>query len=147
MAPCHWCRKSLNLKQGTRDHVVPRSAGGGSAIGNLVLACKPCNNQRGDFPFEEYEALWAQLRKKAITVEEFEETVAAKKFILQFQRNPEITVRRKRVNRGGARCELCKQRDCSPGLHRIYWLGSEYCPWCWALACSPATHRDDLKRT
>jgi 5-methylcytosine-specific restriction endonuclease McrA len=31
----------------TLDHVVPRSKGGRLECGNLVLACRACNNERG----------------------------------------------------------------------------------------------------
>jgi 5-methylcytosine-specific restriction endonuclease McrA len=39
----------------TRDHLVPRAAGGAGTIDNLVLACRRCNCERGDTPAE----LWA----------------------------------------------------------------------------------------
>lgn len=32
----------------TMDHVIPRSRGGASTWENLVAACKPCNNIKGD---------------------------------------------------------------------------------------------------
>lgn len=44
----HTCRYCL--KRGVRlecDHVIPISRGGGSNLGNLVTACKPCNRSKG----------------------------------------------------------------------------------------------------
>ena len=38
-------RRTPNLA--TLDHVVPRSQGGRLECGNLVLACRACNNERG----------------------------------------------------------------------------------------------------
>lgn len=34
----------------TLDHVVPRSLNGANARSNLRLACKACNNRRGNTP-------------------------------------------------------------------------------------------------
>lgn len=31
----------------TRDHLIPRSHGGGRIPGNIVIACRHCNNNRG----------------------------------------------------------------------------------------------------
>lgn len=38
----------------TEDHIIPKSAGGGDDMGNLVLACIECNNERGDMPAADY---------------------------------------------------------------------------------------------
>lgn len=40
----------------TEDHVIPRSAGGSDDLANLLLACFPCNNDRGDMPIEAFRA-------------------------------------------------------------------------------------------
>ncbi len=52
---CHWCRRPMFLAPpgvdstrpdlATREHLVPRSRGGGEGE-NVVLACKKCNNER-----------------------------------------------------------------------------------------------------
>jgi len=45
----------------TRDHVLPKSLGGTLAKGNVVLACRTCNNKKGDAPIgEAYERLLGQ---------------------------------------------------------------------------------------
>lgn len=43
---CFWCGAA---RPGglTRDHVVPLGAGGADAPANVVLACGPCNRERG----------------------------------------------------------------------------------------------------
>lgn len=33
----------------TVDHVIPRSRGGTHSLGNLVIACVPCNSAKGDW--------------------------------------------------------------------------------------------------
>lgn len=54
---CHYCDiicerskdGSDNRKNvATREHVVPSSLGGANALYNIVVACKGCNNKRGN---------------------------------------------------------------------------------------------------
>ena len=48
---CAYCgRADLPL---TLDHVIPRSKGGDDSWENLVAACLPCNNRKGDRTPEE----------------------------------------------------------------------------------------------
>lgn len=62
---CHYCgsilirktRKQKHLampphQTPTIDHKTPKSKGGSSAIGNLVLACMACNFRKADKPYE-----------------------------------------------------------------------------------------------
>lgn len=45
---CWMCKRPLVGGDGmTIDHVIPRSRGGTNWIGNLRLACGPCNRHRG----------------------------------------------------------------------------------------------------
>jgi 5-methylcytosine-specific restriction endonuclease McrA len=43
---CHYCGKQVGAKALTMDHLVPIIRGGRSAKGNLVPACKDCNNRK-----------------------------------------------------------------------------------------------------
>ncbi len=45
---CQYCARPFPTAEFTLDHVIPRSRGGGSTWENLVSACKPCNNRKGD---------------------------------------------------------------------------------------------------
>jgi len=49
---CQYCgrhRKELKGRQFlTRDHVLPVSRGGGNEWANVVTACSPCNNRKGN---------------------------------------------------------------------------------------------------
>lgn len=46
MSQCAYCLESgVPL---TRDHVIPRSAGGPTAVWNIVNACEPCNRLKDD---------------------------------------------------------------------------------------------------
>ena len=49
---CQYCgrhRRELKTRQFlTRDHVVPVSSGGGNVWRNVVTACSPCNNRKGN---------------------------------------------------------------------------------------------------
>ncbi|HUU41733.1 MAG TPA: HNH endonuclease signature motif containing protein [Desulfatiglandales bacterium] len=43
---CHYCGRHVDPGQLTMDHVVPIIRGGKSSKGNLVPACKDCNNKK-----------------------------------------------------------------------------------------------------
>jgi 5-methylcytosine-specific restriction endonuclease McrA len=45
---CCWCGKHLERKEVTVEHLIPKSHGGYNAFYNLYLACKPCNQARGN---------------------------------------------------------------------------------------------------
>ena len=49
---CCWCgietTNELGPRQGTVEHIIPRSKGGTSNISNLRIACAACNSHRGD---------------------------------------------------------------------------------------------------
>jgi hypothetical protein len=44
---CHWCKKPLSINTSTIDHVIPLHRGGLDNANNRVLACEPCNRERG----------------------------------------------------------------------------------------------------
>lgn len=43
---CHWCGQPVSAKEMTMDHVVPIARGGKTTKGNVVPACKICNNKK-----------------------------------------------------------------------------------------------------
>ena len=43
---CHYCKSPTPPKKLTMDHIVPVSRGGKSTKGNVVPACKECNNKK-----------------------------------------------------------------------------------------------------
>jgi 5-methylcytosine-specific restriction endonuclease McrA len=43
---CHYCGRQVGAKGLTMDHVVPLIRGGRSNKGNLVPACKECNDRK-----------------------------------------------------------------------------------------------------
>jgi 5-methylcytosine-specific restriction endonuclease McrA len=50
---CHHCGKTFPPHELTMDHLVPLVRGGRSTKGNLVPACKDCNNKKKhQLPFE-----------------------------------------------------------------------------------------------
>lgn len=52
---CYWC--GVAFREGfeeTIDHLEPRSKGGTNDDSNCVLACKGCNNKRGNDDFASY---------------------------------------------------------------------------------------------
>jgi 5-methylcytosine-specific restriction protein A len=43
---CYYCGRSVDTRELTMDHIVPLTRGGKSTKGNLVPACKDCNNKK-----------------------------------------------------------------------------------------------------
>jgi 5-methylcytosine-specific restriction enzyme A len=43
---CYYCNKEVGRANLTMDHIVPLSRGGKSKKGNIVPACKDCNNRK-----------------------------------------------------------------------------------------------------
>ncbi len=50
---CQYCGKKGGAGELTLDHVLPRSRGGATSWENLVAACRPCNNRKGNHLPEE----------------------------------------------------------------------------------------------
>jgi len=46
---CHYCEKSFAKEDLSMDHKTPISRGGSTSKGNLVVCCKPCNNEKKYF--------------------------------------------------------------------------------------------------
>ena len=47
---CQYCGVELTLNTSTMDHVLPISKGGKTTWHNVVTACYPCNNSKGNNP-------------------------------------------------------------------------------------------------
>ena len=45
---CAYCGVPLSVDEMTLDHVLPKAKGGDSGVGNLVAACRTCNEIKGD---------------------------------------------------------------------------------------------------
>jgi 5-methylcytosine-specific restriction protein A len=43
---CYYCQQHVPPKELTMDHIVPISRGGRTTKGNVVPACKECNNKK-----------------------------------------------------------------------------------------------------
>ena len=43
---CYYCGETVDPRELTMDHIVPLARGGKSTKGNLVPACKECNNKK-----------------------------------------------------------------------------------------------------
>ena len=54
---CYFCGEQVSPKELTMEHMVPLIRGGKSSKGNVVPACKKCNNKKKyllPFEWEEY---------------------------------------------------------------------------------------------
>ena len=61
---CHYCNAAVGRKNLTMDHIVPLSRGGKSKKGNVVPACKACNNKKKYLLPIEWEEYLDSLVKK-----------------------------------------------------------------------------------
>jgi len=59
---CHWCGKATPPSELTMDHIVPLARGGRSVKGNVVPACKRCNNQKKQLLPMEWERYLSLVR-------------------------------------------------------------------------------------
>lgn len=62
---CHYCGRQVGRDRLTMDHVVPLSRGGKSKKGNVVPACKECNNRKKYLLPLEWEAYLESLRERS----------------------------------------------------------------------------------
>lgn len=66
---CVYCNRRVQRvfkgddSMATRDHIIPRGHGGTADFDNLTLACKGCNNKRGDMEQGEFIRLMASNAK------------------------------------------------------------------------------------
>ena len=65
---CHYCGDNVGSKNLTMDHVVPMSRGGKSKKGNLVPACKECNNKKNYLLPIEWEEYLRTLKNEETTL-------------------------------------------------------------------------------
>ena len=62
---CYFCGKKIHPKELTMDHIVPLIRGGKSSKGNVVPACKECNNKKKYLLPIEWEEYLKTLKKDA----------------------------------------------------------------------------------
>ena len=61
---CHYCGREVGRKNLTMDHIVPLIRGGRSTKGNIVPACKECNNQKKYLLPVEWEEYLEKLKEE-----------------------------------------------------------------------------------
>lgn len=61
---CHYCGGAAEPKSLTMDHIVPISRGGKSTKGNVVPACKTCNNRKKQLLPMEWDDYLASVRSE-----------------------------------------------------------------------------------
>lgn len=62
---CALCGNEVDLKDASRDHIIPRAAGGGNGRDNIQLTHKTCNNRKGDTL---YPKDWQEQLKRAMII-------------------------------------------------------------------------------
>jgi 5-methylcytosine-specific restriction endonuclease McrA len=63
---CFYCGRSVSPRDLTMDHIVPLVRGGKSSKGNIVPACKECNNKKKHMLPMEWDAYMAKLNENSI---------------------------------------------------------------------------------
>ncbi len=63
---CYYCGRVVGRENLTMDHVVPLIRGGKSKKGNVVAACKECNNKKRYLLPLEWEAYLKALDEKSL---------------------------------------------------------------------------------
>ncbi len=61
---CYYCGRKFRVDELTMDHLVPLARGGRSVLGNVVPACKDCNNRKKYLLPSEWEEYLSSLRKE-----------------------------------------------------------------------------------
>jgi len=54
---CHLCDKWVPLEEASRDHVIPRYHNGKTTWGNIKLAHRSCNSQRGHMDVDDFQLI------------------------------------------------------------------------------------------
>jgi len=62
---CVECGEYVELKDASRDHIIPRAKGGGNGRENINLTHKKCNNMKGD---EVRPDNWREQLKRKMTI-------------------------------------------------------------------------------
>lgn len=65
---CYFCKRKVSPKELTLDHVVPKIRGGKSTKGNVVPACKECNNKKKYMLPIEWEEYLERLKKDPLSL-------------------------------------------------------------------------------
>jgi 5-methylcytosine-specific restriction enzyme A len=65
---CYYCHQNVGRTNLTMDHVLPLSRGGKSRKGNLVAACKACNNKKKYLLPIEWEEFLKSLSERSQTL-------------------------------------------------------------------------------
>ncbi len=63
---CYFCKRKVLPKELTIDHIVPVIRGGKSTKGNIVPACKDCNNKKKYLLPIEWEEYLEKLKKETL---------------------------------------------------------------------------------
>lgn len=63
---CHYCGRKVGRENLTMDHIVPLTRGGKTRKGNVVPACKECNNKKKNMLPIEWKEYMQSLTKQPL---------------------------------------------------------------------------------
>ncbi len=61
---CYYCGRPTPARELTMDHIVPIARGGRTTRGNVVPACKECNNKKKQLLPMEWESYLENIRRQ-----------------------------------------------------------------------------------
>jgi PAS domain S-box-containing protein len=113
---CHYCGQPMAPGELTMDHIVPIARGGKSTKGNIVPACKACNNKKKQLLPMEWEAYLQERR-----VESRDPFTGAVPLAGQVASRPEMegAVSRAEIGPDGSE-QACRQADPEPENSRMH---------------------------
>lgn len=62
---CALCGRYVEIQDASRDHIIPRAAGGGNGRDNIQLTHKACNNLKGSVV---YPSNWQEQLKREMVI-------------------------------------------------------------------------------
>lgn len=84
---CALCGNYVELKDASRDHIIPRSKGGGNGRNNIQLTHKTCNNRKGD---DVYPIDWQEQLKRAVVIPKGYHCAYCSQEILKWQKSKKL---------------------------------------------------------
>lgn len=109
---CALCGGYVELEDASRDHIIPRSQGGGNGRDNIQLTHKTCNNRKGDTL---YPKDWQEQLKRAMVIPKGYHCVYCSQEIMKWQKERDMVTQMIRNGRIVAVHTWCNEENVKYG--------------------------------